>query len=809
MTNNTPLETITKFKSSKVFTNRKEPKPSDYKLFMYEYQTLPDNQKNLFKNSYQVKDYYNNKAIKFNKESYATQTEFYQSIRNNNKIKKEKEKDKRELEPIITNFKLKQLDTERKMTNNSSSQNFKISNNSNLASIKEINLKDHENNDDNDKQKEALFKDIELLSKSYLSSEAGNFTLKYDRSLNTFNKFNIQTKLKLNDMLKVIERFENDKHKDYTELIKKGNSNPFKQVYGENMETFYYNNPLTSLNQLQINQQIFSKTLNELIKYQIKSYDSAKDTIISNKEKLEKMKKVKSILTTKNKEDDSNVINDNMKAQLVELDNEKQSLAVLKHNYMYRDSVLSNIEMKGYFVNTTKQKPSARAEFTFILLEDTIFCFCGYNIERLLEVWCLDANTKEWTNLTVKNDTAVNPRMGHSTVYYRNHFYIFGGSIKIINKEGFSFIPKEDITLYRVKESIVPDEIRSRPFEFYVENCFNKFEGLWRRNHIAIAVGFHMFVYGGINEKEEFLDDCLFLDMQTFRWFRVKTEGQRPPPLAYMSACLAVISERTKYDTFSLFKLPELSNKSNVKKFKNEGIYIFGGLSETVVKDLPVSTVYNTMWCLKIGKKPPIWVPINVKGSGPCPRYGATMELFYEQSFLIVHGGKDDKRGDFIFKDTYIFDLLTYTWYPVSIRDSNPFPRALHGSVLHGKNLIIFGGMNDYYFHSSQLYIIDLNYSSKKLAQTTKEIKNTFTRENILSYERMNRIEEEGIQLINDNKEQTKAKNRKLGYSKYIRNIQKSIKKEIKLKLIERNKQQIEEEVEMKFGKMKSFQVIN
>ena len=90
-------------------------------------------------------------------------------------------------------------------------------------------------------------------------------------------------------MLKVIERFENDKHKDYTELIKKGNSNPFKQVYGENMETFYYNNPLTSLNQLQINQQIFSKTLNELIKYQIKSYDSAKDTIISNKEMLEKM----------------------------------------------------------------------------------------------------------------------------------------------------------------------------------------------------------------------------------------------------------------------------------------------------------------------------------------------------------------------------------------------------------------------------------------------------------------------------------------------------------------------------------------
>ena len=80
------------------------------------------------------------------------------SIKSNNsnfiidRFMDEKEKDKRELEPIITNFKLKQLDTERKMTNNSSSQNFKISNNSNLASIKEINLKDHENNDDNDKQ---------------------------------------------------------------------------------------------------------------------------------------------------------------------------------------------------------------------------------------------------------------------------------------------------------------------------------------------------------------------------------------------------------------------------------------------------------------------------------------------------------------------------------------------------------------------------------------------------------------------------------------------------------------------------------
>lgn len=239
-----------------------------------------------------------------------------------------------------------------------------------------------------------------------------------------------------------------------------------------------------------------------------------------------------------------------------------------------------------------------------------------------------------------------------------------------------------------------------------------------------------MFVFGGINEQNEFLSDNLILDMNTFRWLKILTKGDRPSRLAYMSSAVVLLEERKQYETLNLYKLPELSNKNTPKNFKYEGIYIFGGLNNE-------GEVNNDLRVLRIGRKPLTWINLNTRGIKPEPRYACSMNFNEDSGWLIIHGGKNDKSGDMFFNDTFIIDLLTFTWYEVNIIENDPLNRAQHSSIIHNNKLIIFGGCDTDYFHSSQLYVISLNYQEKKRVKLFKEekIPNYFSKKNITQFE--------------------------------------------------------------------------
>lgn len=111
---------------------------------------------------------------------------------------------------------------------------------------------------------------------------------------------------------------------------------------------------------------------------------------------------------------------------------------------MSRANLLNNVELRGNFVPFTKNRPSARAMATFNAYNNYLYLIGGVSNERLFEVWVCDLNNDyEWIQIHPDGES-INPRMGHTSVFFKNCFYIFGGNIKDVA------MAREDIIEYDI-----------------------------------------------------------------------------------------------------------------------------------------------------------------------------------------------------------------------------------------------------------------------------------------------------------------------------------------------------------------------
>ena len=99
-----------------------------------------------------------------------------------------------------------------------------------------------------------------------------------------------------------------------------------------------------------------------------------------------------------------------------------------------------------------------------------------------------------------------------------------------------------------------------------------------------------MFIYGGMNQKNNFLSDAAVLNMLKCSWKSIDIIGKGPGKLAFHGSALV------------LNPLPK--SKESIYKFESDsssimhpGIYIFGGLGS----DKKAS---NALYVLKLGKRP-------------------------------------------------------------------------------------------------------------------------------------------------------------------------------------------------------------
>ena len=207
-----------------------------------------------------------------------------------------------------------------------------------------------------------------------------------------------------------------------------------------------------------------------------------------------------------------------------------------------------------------------------------------------------------------------------------------------------------------------------------------------RKNHVSLFLGSCIFMYGGIDSNNNFLNDCWIYDLNKRKWDLLDFRGRYPPPLGFHSCCIALEKDQLNSPVLSIYNKPA-SNRKTLPLLKLEGIFFFGGINETKIPT-------NLFFQLSIGLKPALFEIPPTNGKPPLARISASMNFSPECNMIFIHGGKNDFVNEMHLNDIVMLDLETLDWiYPVT-NNLIPPSRAEHFSAIIGNQLVIFGGSN-------------------------------------------------------------------------------------------------------------------
>lgn len=321
--------------------------------------------------------------------------------------------------------------------------------------------------------------------------------------------------------------------------------------------------------------------------------------------------------------------------------------------------------------------------------------------------------------------------------YYDKRLYIFGGK------------SQQDLYSYLADVEIFDLDFNKLSAPVLYTKSIVKL----RKSHIAVVVGNHILIHGGLSEENEYLSDSCILGLSPIKWHNCNVSKLNeaaevkdtlllspetssipchPPVLAYHSACLVMQSEVRKHPKLNLYKYPDIAYSRKLQsRIKERGIYVFGGKT--------TDYIYNKdLYILKIGKKPLEWKKLNCCGKPPSQRSLCSMNYFEEGNILVIHGGRYDNlninnTGDSMFlnminyqqgsneyalSDLWVLDLLKLEWIKIQVTfddlSTKLYPRCGHKSIIYDRRLYIFGGMNSSGYLGSHVLVIELINKKRK-----------------------------------------------------------------------------------------------
>ena len=355
------------------------------------------------------------------------------------------------------------------------------------------------------------------------------------------------------------------------------------------------------------------------------------------------------------------------------------------------------VKLFTYYKYPNKNFPEGREQFSLFSRGSDIIISGGITINmKTLTIWNLNLEKLEWKKINI-NGYSFN-RYGHTGVFYQNKIYFFGGKIKYQKNsmtcglEVFSFTDNQFT-------SPSPGKLVPEP----------------RRNHIAELLGNQMFIFGGITNSNEVLNDCFLLNFNPLKWYTCVISKYTPGPRLFgHTSCVVIPQFMLKNHKFSIYSYPNIEPGKANSLIREKGIYIFGGKSKEE------GGISNQLWILVTGKKPLEWLQPTTKGKPPSPRYFHSMSFYERGNCLIIHGGRNETLSDNLaLNDTFLFDLENLEWLRVElysgIKDFKILNRCGHQSMIYLDKLIILGGMNNNNYLGSTLMIVNMDFSFIKL----------------------------------------------------------------------------------------------
>ena len=362
------------------------------------------------------------------------------------------------------------------------------------------------------------------------------------------------------------------------------------------------------------------------------------------------------------------------------------------------------LKLFAYFKYPNKNFPEGREQFSLFMKGNEIIISGGITTNmKTLTIWVLNLEKLEWTKIQTNGFT--NNRYGHSGIFYQNKIYFFGGKTK-----------------YQKSSISCGLEVFSLSDGQFTNPSAGKLNPEDRRNHTAELVGGQIFIFGGINNSNEILNDSYLLNLSPLKWIPCHINRFSPGPKVFgHSSCVVIPREILKNHKFSIYSYPTFEPGKINSLIKEKGIYIFGG------KTKEEGGLTNQLWILITGKKPLEWVQPQTKGKPPSPRYFHSMSFYERGNFLIIHGGRNDAMSESsALNDTYVFDLENFDWFKVELysemRGFKILNRCGHQSVVYSNKLIIVGGMNNNNYLGSSLMIVNLDFSYSTQPKSIEEI---------------------------------------------------------------------------------------
>ena len=498
------------------------------------------------------------------------------------------------------------------------------------------------------------------------------------KSLNHYKSKGI-TEDELSDRDNEVQNTSNNKQ---DENIKKNSSS--KNKLKININDINYKNPFQSLNVINDNNLVFNEISKDVLVRQRNLYDKRVENLEGNLRKFNvKMPKIKvSNLNPKMGDAISmlNFVNNE--------ENKNSNLFPLIPN------TSRELKLFSYFRYAYKNFPEGRQQFSLCMKENNIIISGGLSSNmKTMQIWSLNIENLQWNKIHTSNTT--NCRYGHTSIYFQNNIYYYGGRIKEDNKDVLT-----GLEIYN-----------------FLDNSFsvpqNIIDNKLRRNHIAILIAGQILFHGGINSDNEILDDILLLNLNPLKWMNPIINTYLPMPKVYGHAsCLVIPTSILLHYKFNIYRYPDEDKNSDKKdnnKLKERGLYIFGG------KTKEDGGLTNDLWVLVLGQKPIFWNKIKTNGNPPCPRYYHTMNYFEKSNYLIVHGGRNDiLSSTSALDDTYVLDLTNFGWMKIILYSNLPdfkvFSRYGHKSTIFLDKLIILGGVNNNNYIGSSLFIVNLDF---------------------------------------------------------------------------------------------------
>ena len=119
-------------------------------------------------------------------------------------------------------------------------------------------------------------------------------------------------------------------------------------------------------------------------------------------------------------------------------------------------------------------------------------------------------------------------------------------------------------------------------------------------------------------------------------------------------------------NSITLWSLPELSKYSKrCKILQYEGIYSFGGISDTPSDSDSQLCTNNDMRFMRVGQGYKEWIILEIAGTPPEPRFFHSMDYFESNTMIVIFGGRIElkiRSINFSLNDVWLMDLKSLEW---------------------------------------------------------------------------------------------------------------------------------------------------